>query len=255
MTHLDEGTLVALRDGDAGALADVLADAHLRACDACSEALHEAKRRAPVIAAALDSLDEPIDILRAKAAVRRRLDTQRGAQRIRAAGWWRGHLGRAAALLVLTAGAASALPWSPIRHWWTGAPASAPMAEPGTGVATPSAPQAAPAAGISVGVPDGRITVVVSGAEPGTVIDVRWVERATARVSAPSGSGFTYADGRAEVEAAPGPIEVDLPRAAEAASLVVDGRVFLERIGAELDVPGPAVERTDARIRFVVPAL
>jgi hypothetical protein len=117
-----------------------------------------------------------------------------------------------------------------------------------------AAAQGAPVAGIAVAVPEGRIAVIVSGAEPGTVIDVQWVERATARVSAPSGSGFTYADGRAEVEAAPGPIEVQLPRAADAASLVVDGRLFLERSGALLEVPGPAVERSAEGIRFVVPA-
>lgn len=250
MTHLDEGILVGLRDGD---VADVRADEHLSACGGCADALREVTRRSQVIANALATLDEPVDVLQAKAAVRRRLDTQRGEGRARPGGWWRGHLGRAAALLVLTAGAASALPWSPIRHWWTGAPSTA--SPTGAAVETTAAPQGSPVAGISVGVPDGRITVVVSGAEPGTVIELRWVDRATARVSAPSGSGFTYADGRAEVEAAPGLIEVELPRAAEAASLVVDGRLFLERVGARLDVPGPAVERTDTSIRFVVPAI
>ena len=252
MTHLDEGTLAVLRDGD---LSDARVDEHLRGCAHCSKSLQEATRRSRVIASALATLDEPVDVLRAKDAVRSRLDARRGPGRVRAAGWGRRHLGKAAALLVLTAGAASALPWSPVQRWWTDAPSTPLETGPRPSTAATSAPQGAPVAGISVGVPDGRITVVVNGADPGTVIEVRWVDRATARVSAPSGSGFTYADGRAEVAAAPGPIEVELPRIADAASLVVDGRVFLERVGGELDVAGPTVARTEEGVRFVVPAL
>ena len=249
MRHLDEDTLMALRDGDA---ADDWAAEHLRGCHTCSDGLEEASRRSQAIAEALTGLDEPVDALRAKAAVRRRLDARRGDARPRGA-WWHTHLGRAAALLILTAGAASALPWSPVRHWWVGPPAPTSGSVHGAADGAAS-PQGAPAAGISVAVSEGGIAVVLSGVEPGTVIDVQWVERPTARISAPPGSGFTYADGRAEVEAAPGPIEVELPRAAEAASLMVDGRLFLERAGERLDVPGPAVQRTDAGVRFVVPA-
>jgi hypothetical protein len=249
MTHLDEATMVALRDGDLTAGYPL---EHLRDCDACADEMKEASGRSHAIAEALASLDEPVDALRARAAVRRRLDARRGEQGGSRA-WLRGHVGRAAALLALTAGAASALPWSPVRQWWAGAPVET-TAEPDPEPVVGAVSQGAPVAGISVAVPEGRIAVIVTGTEAGTVIDVRWVERATARVSAPSGSGFTYADGRAEVEAAPGPIEVQLPREADAASLVVDGRLFLERSGARLEVPGPAVERTAEGIRFVVPA-
>ena len=250
MTHLDEDTLVAVRDGDG---ADGWAARHLRGCSSCSHGLEEARRRSQAIAEALAELDEPVDALRAKAAVRGRLDARRGDAPARGA-WWHAHLGRAAALLILTAGAASALPWSPIRHWWVGPPVETTSGPAAGAFDGAGSAQGAPAAGISVAVPEGGIAVILTGVEPGTVIDVQWVERPTARVSAPPGSGFTYADGRAEVEAAPGPIEVELPRAAEAASLRVDGRLFLERAGERLDVPGPVVQRTDDGVRFVVPA-
>jgi hypothetical protein len=248
MTHLDEGTLVALRDAGP---ADEPTSGHLRDCPTCTDRLDEATARAVAVAEALASLDEPVDVRSAKVAVRRRLDAVRGGVHA-GRGWWHAHVGRAAAVLLLTAGAASALPWSPVRDWWAGAPAE-PLtgSDPAGGV---GATQGSPPAGISVAVPRGSIAVIVRGAEPGSVIEVVWVDRPTARVSAPAGSQFTYADGRAEVDAAAGPVEVELPRDAALASLEVDGRLFLERSGEHLDVPGPAVTRSDARLRFLVPA-
>jgi hypothetical protein len=247
MNHLDEAILVAVRDREDGYEP---ATAHLAGCSMCTDELEEVERRAQVLGEALASLDEHVDVVRAKAAVRGRLDARReeaGAPRR----MWRGHVGRAAAIVLLTAGAASALPWSPVRHWWVGEQAETPTVSGPVG----AAPQAAASlAGISVAVPQGRIAVIVRGARAGTEIEVVWVDQATARVSAPSGSGFTYGDGRAEVMAAPGPIRVELPRDASFASLEVDGRVFLERSADGLAVPGPAVERSEAGIRFVVDA-
>ncbi len=248
MRHLDEGTLVALRDGDD--LAE-LATPHLRECPPCAAELEEFRSRARTIAEALATLDEPVEVTNAKASVRRRLDARRGDARPRS-GWLRAHLGRAAAILLLTAGAASALPWSPVREWWAGPSAGpAPTTEPAGTVTTA---QGSPDAGISVPVSDGRIVVIVRGAAPGSAIDVVWAAGTTATISAPPGSAFSYADGRVEVDAAAGPILVELPRAAGFASLEVDGRVFLERSGERLDVPGPAAARTDASIQFVVPS-
>jgi len=247
MRHVEEGTLLALRDGDASAEP---ATPHLHGCALCAEALEESRTRSRMIAEALATLDEPVETTHAKAAVRRRLDARRG-DALRT-GWLRAHLGRAAAILLLTAGAASALPWSPVREWWAG-PSADPIAtgEPTDAVATA---QGSPAAGISVAVPDGRIAVIVRGPAPGSAIDVVWTEGVTASVSAPPGSGFSYADGRVEVDAAAGAMLLELPRAAAFVSLEVDGRIFLQRSGERLDVPGPAAERTDAGIRFVVPA-
>jgi hypothetical protein len=246
MTHLDEGSLVALRDSDE---ADAHVTEHLRACARCDDALASARERSAVIAEALAVLDDPIDTSRARAAVRRRLDERRGGGS--SSRWWRTHLGRAAAILLVTAGAASALPGSPWRAWWNRADETVTVVpSPGGGAATS---QGSPAAAISVPVSEGRMRVIVRGAGPGSVIEVVWVEGSSARVAAPPGSRFTYADGRAEVAVESGAVRVELPRDAAQATLEVDGRTFLERTGARLDVPGPAVERSDAGIRFVVP--
>jgi hypothetical protein len=248
MTHLDEGTLVAVRDGDPYA---ALPSAHVEECARCAEELEASRSRSRMIAEVLASLDEPVDGTAAKAAVRRRLDAERGDLLARG-GWWRGHLGRAAALLVVTAGAASALPWSPVREWWAGSSAEPVPASGPTGALTTA--QGSPEASISVAVPEGGIAVLVRGAEPGSLIEVAWGPDAVATVSAPHGSEFSYADGRVEVDATPGPVRVELPGSPGLASLEVGGRLFLARAGTRLDVQGPVDERTDAGIRFLVPA-
>jgi len=248
MIHLEEGAIVALRDGEGPLDRE---SAHLDGCGSCQDALHASRSRSASVAEALALLDDPVDVAAAKAAVRRQLDARRATGPARL-GWARRHLGRAAVLLLVSAGAASALPWSPVRDWWRGSPEAEPVStaapEPTVGTV-----QSARASGISVAVPEGRIAVIVRGVAPGSIIDVVWVDEPAARVSAPAGSGFTYADGRAEVDAARGPIEVELPRAADLATLEVDGQAYLRRSFARLDILGPVVERAEDRVRFVVP--
>lgn len=247
MTHLDEGTILAVRDGD---WAEDFAQAHLTQCVDCSGELGQARTRATHITDSLAALDEDVDVETAKAAVRGRLDVTRG-RTARAGQWTRWSLGKAAALLLLAAGTASALPWSPVRSWWrTSAPEPSAVparAEPAQTV------EGASGGGIAVPVDDGRIAVIVRGAATGASLEVVWVDEPTATVSAPPGSDFTYAGGRAEVDAAAGPIRVELPRAVRLATLEVDGVVYLARSGERLDVAGPVVEWDESHIRFVVP--
>ncbi len=247
MTHLSEGAIVALRDGERAAEHDL---AHLEACDACREAETAARARSAMVSDALALLDDPVDTASAKAHVRRRIDERRSSRS--PLSWSRLPLGRAAAILLVTAGAASALPGSPVRDWWLGSSGEpAPLVEPATVTGAEPPAQTPRPTGIAVAVPDGRIAVVVRGTEPGTVVDVVWQGDATARISAPAGSGFTYGDGRAEVSATPGAIEVRLPRSATLATVEVEGALYLRRSAAGLEVLGPAVERGDDRIRFV----
>jgi hypothetical protein len=96
--------------------------------------------------------------------------------------------------------------------------------------------------------------LVVRGAAAGSAIEVTWVDGASARVSAPDGSRFSLGGGRAEVDAAAGPVRVELPRRATFTSLVVDGIVYLQGSADRLDVRGPVTERSEDRIRFLVPS-
>lgn len=245
MSHLDGGTVVAIRDG---ALVDTDAEEHLGDCSQCQSLLSDALRRSELIGASLAEMDTTIDVAAAKAAVRERLDAHRdGAPR--RAGPLPRHMGRAAAILLVAAGAAYAMPGSPVPGWLFDATPEGTIEGP-----APVAVQEAPnEGGIEVNVPDGRIRVVVTGVTPGSTVEVIWTDGATARISAAAGSSFSFGDGRAEATVAPGPVRIELPRFAAAVSLEVDGRTYLRRDSAPLEVLEPVAERTDDLIRFVVP--
>ncbi len=245
MSHLEHGTITAIRDG---ALVTGDAREHLGGCPRCRAELERAGRRADRIATALAGLDVPVDTASAKAAVRRRLDARRDRDS-RPERHWRRHLGRAAAIVLATAGAAYAVPGSPVREILR--PVVVPVAPgPTESAATQEAPQEG---GIAVSVPDGRIRVLVRDAAPGTEIEVVWVDAASARVLAAPGSSFSFGEGRAEATVAPGPVRVHLPRFAPDVTLEVDGRPYLRRAATELELLERPISTSDDRIRFVVP--
>ena len=113
--------------------------------------------------------------------------------------------------------------------------------------------QEAARGGIEVPVSDGRIDVVLTDVVPGSAIEVRWTESATARVSAAAGSSFSYGEGEARASVAPGAVRVELPRFAPAVSLQVDGRTYLRRSSGVLDVLVPTTQRTPDFIVFLAP--
>lgn len=254
MKHLDEATILAVRDGEP---VDPSASSHLKECSTCRRALAAARDRVELIERTLAIVDRPAETTAARAGVRARLgNTPRDSAR---RSWGGRHLGRAAALLLVTAGAAAAaLPGSPVWRLLSPSPAPEPVEAPPAPapvqpVVEATEPRATPAPfGISVEVPDGLITVVVRGADPGSEISVEWTEELTASLTAPAGSRFTYAAGRVEVDASRGAILVQLPGEASFASLEVDGEVYLAGSREDLTISGPTVEGDGGVIRFVV---
>lgn len=244
MSHLDEATISRVRDGEPLEAAPL---EHARDCDACGGALAEARERAAVVQRALSALDSPVDVEAAKVAVRGRLDASREAGTRRRA--WTGHLGRAAAILLLAAGAAWALPGSPLRRLW-----HREASERGPAVtSTPASGRSAQPSAITVPLADGRIRVLVLGALPGSELSVIWGDQPTARITAPAGSRFTYGRGRAEVAPEPGPVTVELPRTATTASVEVDGTTYLSGSAEHPVASGPVIETAPGRVRFRVP--
>jgi hypothetical protein len=243
VSHLDDAAILAVRDREPISAAEL---AHLHQCGACEGSVAEATSRSVLVSEALSSLKRPVNVEAAKAAVRARLDSYRTARRPSRA--WLGDLARAAAVLLVAAGAVwGALPGSPVRRLWEGSrSASDPL-----GVTTTE--QTSPTRGIAVGVSDGRIEVVVRDAAPGTDLDLLWVDTPTARISAPAGSRFEYSDGRAEVSPGPGRVTVELPRSARSASLQVNGEPYLTGSADRPRVSGPVVERGQDHVRFRVP--
>lgn len=247
MTHLDEATMVAVRDREDATDAAVR---HLETCPDCADAMDEATRRSRTIEDALASLDEPVtDPEAARAAIRARLD-RRSLDRAGGRPWWRpAHMGRAAAVLLLAAGAVSALPGSPVRQWIAGpddVDSTADLA------GAPEVQEAEPA-GVTVPVPDTGLRVLLSSLGPLAELEVVWIGGAAARLEAPSGSRFTYAEGRVEALVAGGPVRIELPREGPPVSVEVDGAPYVSRAGEEVRVDGPVGERSDTRILFVAP--
>ena len=136
---------------------------HLESCPTCEQALAESVERATAIAGLLESLETPVDSDSAKVAVRARLDRER-AKESRAPRGWK-HLGRAAAVLLVAAGAVTALPGSPLHERVFGGPGE-------TVETTTGSQEAAFQGGITVPVTGGRIAVVLSGVPEGTTLDV-----------------------------------------------------------------------------------
>lgn len=246
MTHLEEATVVALRDNEEALEAELR---HVETCAPCGDAVSEAEQRALLITEALASLDDPVvDLEDARASIRARLD--RASERtLRAGGWWMpAHMGRAAAVLLIAAGAVSALPGSPVRQWI--GDDTSPAANPAVRVAPE---QEAQSAGVTVPVASAGIRVLVSSLGPLDHLEVVWVDGGSARVDAPAGSRFSYAEGRVEALVAGGPVRIELPRSGASVTVEVDGVPYLTRTGDVVEVTGPVGQRSDARILFVAP--
>lgn len=261
MSHLDDARLLAVRDGDA----DPLDLAHVEQCGACRAMLETARARSGVVAGALDTLDVAWDLDAARAAVRARVteDAARAAGatplRARAGRTARWGGSRAAAVVVLIAATASALPGSPVRDWLSTVLAGpdGPDAVESTEAVPEAAPmaadEAAPAAtGIRL-LAVAPLHVNVRGLPSGAEVEVRWVVGNEVAIFAPVGSRFTSSDGSVEALVSRGPVTVEIPRATVPATLEVGGRVFLRRTGSGLDVSGPAVSRGDDALTFRLP--
>jgi hypothetical protein len=244
MSHLDEGTLLTLRDT---ALVEVSVRDHLAECADCHDAFQEARVRAEAIESLLSELDEPHDVGAAKANVRGRLDTRPLRSPRTAGSLWSSGFGRAAAVLLLAAGAVSALPGSPVRSWITGAPS-----EPDEASATTQAGPSVERSAVAVPTDGNGIRVVLAGAAAGIELEVIWVEGTTARVSAPEGSAFSYGDGVLEAQLAEGAVRVELPNTGPVV-VEVDGLVYVRRADDVVEVEGPLSEQSESRMLFTIP--
>lgn len=236
MTHLDEATIVAIRDGES---VSSHAHRHVEACPVCAGALGEARDRAEAVRTALTALDRPIDDFepfREAAAARlgRTSPVHRGYAR-------RLTLGRAAALLILTAGSLYALPGSPLRSSRFSSESDLPRATvtPTTSTVTPTPER------VEAPVGAGGMAVDVHEPTESTTLEVVWIDADEVRVTAASGSTFLVGATRIDVHPRDGAIVVELPRMSAGVSLRVDGRALLR-----VEASGPEVfvepERIDA---------
>ena len=227
MIHLTEGMIVAVRDREPVA-DEVLA--HLKESAAGARALEDARSRAEAVEQALSVLTVP----RVVPIGRGRRDVVRGT-RTRGTVWTPGWLGRAAVLVLIGAGALSALP-GPFNGWiprvFTGGP---PPAPPST-----SAPELPGQVGGRMEVVSGPVVVRLENVVPGTVIDVRRVAGRAVGVLAATGSEFSYGSGEVRAAVVAGPVTVELPDGVVPATLIVNGASYLVVDAAGMEVTGPA---------------
>jgi anti-sigma factor RsiW len=238
---LGEGALQALIDGELPPGERAPAEAHLAACAECAAAVRELRGVHERAGSLLALADAPAPVAQATMALRaRRLRAGRYAEARRT-------LARAALLLIGVVGVAMAVPGTGVHEWvaTTILPgAKAPQAPTVRRAAPAPAPQAAAPAeasptGVSIRADGGAVHVVLTAISDKVEVHARLVDGdlagVLARGPAAAVARFRTAPGRIEVvDAGAGVLEVRLPRAARAATVEVNGRVYVAKDGDEL---------------------
>lgn len=248
MTHLGEGTLQELLDGELAPGPRAEADAHLAACRDCAGQLAELRGMNARTSALLGLVEAAPPMIAAQAAFARR---RRGAGALAEA---RRALPRAAVLVLAVAGAAAAavVPGSPVREWVQRVAVQPRAQEPALPAPAPApeaveAPAPAPKA-VSILPEGGRVRVQVTGSSPELRVRARLSADPQAQVTATGAAvsaRFRTAPGRIEIMGAgPGELVVDLPAGAEAAFVEVNGRVIAAKEGKGLRSLAPRVAGT-----------
>lgn len=243
MTHLGEGTLQALLDGELAPGPRAQADAHLAACRDCAGQLADMRGLNARTSALLGLVEAAPPVLAAQAQFARH---RRGGGALAQA---RRALPRAAVLVLAVAGAAAAavVPGSPVREWVERAAVqpreqepALPAPAPAPAVKAPPAPKA-----VSILPLDGHVRIAVTGSSPELRVRARLSDAPQAQVTATGAAvsaRFRMGPGRLEIMGAgPGELVVDLPAGADAAFVEVDGRVLAAKEGNTLRSLAPRV--------------
>lgn len=251
MNHPSEGVLQAFLDGELAAPERERVAGHVGGCPVCGAELEELRSAAARFSSAMRLGDVAPDVAAARTAIQQRparpvlrLLPTRSARTVEV----RRALMRAAVLVLLAAGAASAaIPGGPVRRFFvalwnqttrffTGRPATpTPVARKApSGAPAPVAPPA----GVSVMPYDGQIRIVVHEPARGLRVRVRVVDADRASVEASGGAAtarFTTGPGRIEVTGGgTGDLRIGLPRAAQHATLEIGGKPVLSKDGGQL---------------------
>lgn len=250
MEHPDEGQIRAFLDGEAGDAHPGL-ETHIRQCSQCSAIVQSQEEALMRLSEALAASDVAPPLVRSRQALLR--------ARRKKAPWTmtRRNLPKAASIAILiTAGAAAALPGSPLRDWIRGSPAG--VQESGA----PSPPSAEPAAalasgedlgmvGASLPLKEGGMTIRILELAPGAEIRVQMVEGDQVGIYAGQGTRFRTEEHVMEATGAPGNLRVEVPRGMDGYEVVVEGQVYLRRMEGEVEILGPVGTRTREEVRFL----
>jgi hypothetical protein len=221
--HPDQGVLQAHVDGELSAVAREELSRHLDACPLCRAEVIELEALAGRVRSELLHVHAPApDLGAARWLVRGRRIERAKERRSRIAV-------AASVLLLVTAGAASALPGSPFRIWWEGVRRTdvavpTPMVEID---ATVSALVQAETSGVGVPAVGGRVEIWLEQVPTGALLEIAIVDAERAFIEAPAGTEFSVeaavGTARAIVGPRPGAIHVTVPRDAAASEVRANG--------------------------------
>lgn len=250
MGHPDEGQIRAFMDGETEGLEPKL-ESHIRECPRCAALVREQEDTLAVLSESLSLLDTPPPLRRARAGIPLPSRPRRP---------WifsRRDLPKAASIaILLTAGAAAALPNSPIHQWVARAWEAVPGESHPETLPPPPSPESGATrrdgemAGASLVVKEGGLTIRIDGMQEGAEILVLLVGGDQAGLFAETGTRFRTESGLMEARDPPGSVTVEIPRTGQMVELLVEGVLFLRQRGGEFQIPGPVKERTPTEIRF-----
>jgi hypothetical protein len=239
MSHFTEGVLQAYLDNEVTADARAHVSAHVSGCTACAARLQELRDFNATFSSALQVADVRAIPAAALAELQVRANRHAWADR-----WTRSRsaLLRAALFVIgITAvTAVGAQVWETLqkREDQPTQPAQAPVVEE------------VPPPRFAITPKDGRVRVILQGLTSGTNIHVHLTDEEKPGVYVVGEKKFRTAAGEIEVIGGSGDVRVFLPRTLVAASVEVDGRVFVTKDGENLRFLGGAAERIGNELIF-----
>lgn len=251
MSHIDESRLLALLDGELPVADQSRVEEHLRECRDCRDRSQALERRSELFSRAVGVLDVTPPPVR-WADVRVRTGSNPGPGRF-------APFLKAAAVILVVTGVASAVPGSPVDDWigaavdevagWLGGDDRAAVE-----TELPEATEARESStGVAVRLDGGAVRVSLDELPEGTEVRVRLVAGDQAVVEA-GGARYRTAPGRIQAIGASGrSVSVRIPRDASAARILVNGSpaVILEDGGLRV-ILDPGTE-PDTAVSFRTP--
>lgn len=236
MTHLEDGTLQAFLDDELPPVERARVAEHLLACERCNGSYEDLTQANALFSQSVSLLDVAPPSMRPAGGTLRRRAPAGTSSLVKAAGL----------VLALAAGAAAAVPGSPVREWVSqlvasGEPSPAPVEE-ATAPGSVRAPASAPA-GVSISPAAGRVLVSLSNLER-TVVRLGAAAGTQASISvlaAERDPVFRAGAGRVEVrDGVGGEVRVWLPLTVDGARLEVDGKLYADVLDGALRLHVPA---------------
>jgi len=254
MGHPAEGEIRAFLDGEATGNPEELR-AHLETCGQCGALAQVQSRAVVAVAEALSLLDIEPRLEEARGRILRMETETRGP-----GAKLRRNLPRAASFVILlTAGAAAALPGSPVRRWvtrgWEAVSGpeelvTAPAPEHDEVKGAEGAPAGTGMVGATIPVSAEGLELHLRGLGAGASLRILFVEGSQAGIFAGEGTRFRSEAGRLVASSPPGDVTMEIPLQAPRVSVVVNGETYLRKTEGGLELLGPVRARTPTEIRF-----